>query len=167
MPVELRRAQPSEHDEFVAAIRPYLAELATVEGTPVRTEYEHLPLYWREPGRAAYWILMDAQRVGFALVNRQVHLPASDWSLAEFYVEPEWRGKGVATQAVCDLLKGHEGTWEVPVLSGHEEAVHFWNHALSVCAPGRVATVPSGTLGGWSGTLFVVRPPEAEGGAGS
>lgn len=160
MPVELRRVHSSEHDELGAAMRPYLAGLAAVEGTPAPAEYQYLPLYWREPGRAAYWILLDGQRAGFALVNRQVFLPASDWCVAEFHVAPEWRGKGVATQAVCDLLNRHEGTWEVPVLSGHEEAVHFWNHALSVCAPGRVATVPAGTLGGWSGTLFVVRPAE-------
>ena len=139
-------------------MRPYLAQVARVEERTVTTEYEHLPLYWREPGRAAYWILTDGERAGFALVNRQVYLPASDWSVAEFYVSPEWRGKGVATQAVCDLLGRHEGTWEVPVLSGDEKAMHFWNHALGVCAPGRVATVPSGTLGGWSGTLFVIRP---------
>lgn len=160
MPVELRRAQSADHDELAAALRPYVAEIARVEGRPAPADYEYLPLYWREPGRAAYWILMDGERAGFALVNRQVYLPASDWSVAAFHVSHEWRGKGVATQAACDLLQRHDGTWEVPVLSGHEEAIHFWNHALGVCAPGRVATVPSGTLGGWSGTLFVVRPPD-------
>ena len=165
MSVELRRAQSADHEELAAAMRAYLTDLTAAEGTTATTEYESLPLYWREPGRAAYWILVDGTRVGFALVNRHVHLPASDWSVAEFHVTPEWRGKGVATQAVCNLLVRHEGTWEVPVRPGHEEAVHFWNHALSVCAPGRVATVPSGTFGGWSGSLFVVRPAETSGAA--
>lgn len=156
--VTLRLVAAAERAALAEAMRPYLAELAVVEGTVPPEGYGYLPHYWTEAGRAPYWIEAAGERAGFALANRHVYLLRSAWSVAEFYVTPPWRRTGVGSAAACALLARHAGPWEVPVLVGHAVARRFWARALERCAPGRVTHVEEGRAAGWPGSLFVVEP---------
>lgn len=161
MQVTLEPVDAAERASLAEAMRPYLAELAVVEGAPPPAEYAHLPRYWMEAGRAAYWISAAGARAGIALANRHVYLPGSAWSVAEFYVAPTWRRAGVGAAAARALLATHAGPWEVPVLAGHAAARKFWARALARCAPGRVTRLEEGSAPGWSGSIFVVGPASA------
>jgi predicted acetyltransferase len=162
--VELRRIAAHEKPRLRAALRRYLAELPATGcrlPAPAGLDYPYLPAYWVEASRIPYWIVADGRIVGFVLVNDHVYRRGSEFSVAEFYVEPAWRRRGAGFRAVRRLLMDHPGTWEVPVAADAAGAVAFWDRTLERCAPGRIERLPPGAIRAWPGWLFVV--PRADG----
>src|SRR5215467_5655591 len=91
-----------------------------------RFGYAYLDLYWTEPGRRPYLILVGASIAGMALVRE-----GPPHSVAEFLIMPKYRRAGVGTTAARNLLSRHPGRWELHQVPGNERAVAFWRHALS------------------------------------
>lgn len=93
--------------------------------------YKPLPEYWREEGRVPLVIRVDGEAAGFALVNRHSHLGGTpDWNMAEFFVARKFRRRGVATEAVRQVLARYPGRWEVAVLALNAVAQAFWPRAI-------------------------------------
>ncbi|MGN6677163.1 MAG: GNAT family N-acetyltransferase [Streptosporangiaceae bacterium] len=90
-----------------------------------RFGYAYLDLYWTEPGRRPYLILVGASIAGMALVRE-----GPPHSVAEFLIMPKYRRAGVGTTAARDLLSRHPGRWELHQVPGNERAVAFWRHAI-------------------------------------
>ena len=94
-----------------------------------RFAYPHLPLYWREPGRYPFLIIMDGQPAGFVLVKT-----GSEWNvrdMAEFFVMRRYRRHGVGTSIAHEVWRRFPGPWEVRVMETNVGAQHFWTHAIS------------------------------------
>jgi predicted acetyltransferase len=156
--MRLRTVPAAEQRDLALAMRPYLAELAHFEGQPddpATLEYPYLPLYWTQQEREAYWIEDRDARVGFALINRDVFLPDSAWSVSEFYVTPAFRRRGLGKEAARVLLGRHPGAWEVAILPGNARALAFWTNVLEGLSAGRVASFAPGTVADWDGHLLV------------
>ena len=142
--MKLQRVSQAEHRELANAMRPYLAELAKIEGDQAEAtslDYSYLPLYWTESGREAYWLEEQGNRAGFALINTAMFVRSGAWSVSEFYVAPPWRRKGLGRQAVCALLALHPGWWEIGILPGHIAALSFWTIVLEGCSGVRAEAV--------------------------
>ena len=77
--------------------------------------YPYLDLYWTEENRFALMILWRNESVGFALVNDFVrcHDFGAQWSIAEFYISPEYRRRGIGKIATHKIFNQWRGKWEI------------------------------------------------------
>ena len=111
---------------------------------PVLGEVGH-----REPDQIARWfgdrnafpliILKAAERVGFAMVVRTPHPPASaaHYRMAEFFVTRTSRRLGVGRTAVGLILNRFAGKWEITEYLRNSAAVSFWRRVVAAYTRGR------------------------------
>jgi predicted acetyltransferase len=105
----------------IAAMMPeYLRELAC-DG-PV--DYPQLGRYWVDRERYPYLIRVGARLAGFVLVRWHPELCAHE--LAEFYVMPRFRRRGVGSIAARTAFARHPGAWYLQILAGNAPAQAFW-----------------------------------------
>ncbi len=119
-----------------AFLDPYLiahADLADPErryGDP--TVFEYFDLYWIEPERTPYWVIADGQPAGFVLIN--TWSPSglgTDRAIAEFYIRPELRRRGLGLAAALAAFATHAGVWELQVYRANPEGMGFWPRAIA------------------------------------
>jgi predicted acetyltransferase len=102
-------------------------------GPDGRFVYPGLSLYWQEEGRHPFFIHVDGEPAGFALVQRGSRTAgnASAWDMAEFFILREGRRRGAGTKAAHQVFRLFPGLWEVRVMQANRAALHFWERALS------------------------------------
>ncbi|MCK9487499.1 MAG: GNAT family N-acetyltransferase [Dehalococcoidia bacterium] len=134
-PVALVPVPAEEYDEFFAMLATYHAELDTYDphAEDWDAEVHRRAVLDDMEGREVSWVLADGERAGLLMVRV---LP--DWpdesrevaSIAEFYVAPPFRRRGVGREAIVALLADHRarGTFEVEagILALNEPARAFW-----------------------------------------
>jgi predicted acetyltransferase len=112
---------PAPDSSIIAAMMPaYLREL-TPDGP---FEYPQLARYWDDPGRYAYLIRAGAHDAGFVLVRHHPETAAHE--LAEFYVAPPWRRRGLGHAAAIAAFARHPGRWHLQILADNHAAQAFW-----------------------------------------
>lgn len=90
--------------------------------------YKYLDNYFTEDGRFAYFIYVDNQLAGFALLNKYHECDRPiDWSIAEFFVSYNFRRKGVATETVRQLFEKHKGYYHIKYYRNNTASVILWN----------------------------------------
>jgi predicted acetyltransferase len=109
----------------IAAMMPaYLREL-TPDGP---LEYPQLARYWHDPARFAYLIREADDDAGFVLVRH--HPEAASHELAEFYLPPPWRRRGIGRAAARAAFARHPGWWQLQILADNRAAQAFWRSVL-------------------------------------
>lgn len=103
---------------------PYLHELVP-EGPAA---YPHLELYWHEAGRMPYLLRVGDEDAGFALVRH--HPEIAFHEMAEFYIRPAWRRRGIGAVAARALFARHPGWWHLQVLDSNHPARAFWQRVI-------------------------------------
>jgi len=101
--------------------------------------YPALPLYWSDPGRAAFLVRSKGDLVGFALVSQGSVItgdPAVQ-DLAEFFVVRGVRRRGVGQSAAHSLFRSLPGKWEVRVADFNIPALQFWRNTIDRYAGGQ------------------------------
>jgi predicted acetyltransferase len=88
--------------------------------------------YWRTEGFRPL-LIHDRQRlVGFTLINTRSHCGGRvEHNMAEFFVARKHRRRGVATEAVRQILALYPGHWEIAVAERNAAARAFWPHAIA------------------------------------
>lgn len=91
--------------------------------------YKYLDNYFYEDGRFAYFIMVDDELAGFALINKyhECERPI-DWSIAEFFVSYNYRRNGVATKAIDLIFEKHKGYWHIKYHENNKASVVLWNN---------------------------------------
>ena len=89
-----------------------------------------LDSYWLKRGRHPYFIGLDGQKIGFALVWTH---PDGTHELAEFTINKAWRGKGLGTEAAQLVFHALGGDWTLGVASTPPGALSFWRQCLEAC----------------------------------
>lgn len=136
---------------------PYLRELSAyfAPGEPPAEwyEYPYLDNYWQESEeRFPFLITVDGDIVGFAFVNRYSRLDTDNtWSIAEFYVAPDFRREGVGSAAAKRVLRQFTGDWEVAVLTGNDPAMTFWQRVIAQVAASEAVEQ---TTARWNGVIY-------------
>ena len=140
MPVGLRDARERIEDRrwFIAAYARWLHEFAGEaavmavadhgDGAPGAFDLSALEeaRHWITASDADVFLLLrDGQPVGFSLVRRE---SPSSRSVAEYYVEPDQRGRGVGRFG---------GEWRTAALQRHAPAVKFWRGTVRRYTAGR------------------------------
>jgi predicted acetyltransferase len=135
MTADVVRAVPAEATDRPQIERLMQAYLRELSGTrTVASEapsYPYLDPYWTEPDRRALLIRSDDRLAGFALVNAWAPsgLPV-DHAMAEFFVVPDCRRKGIGGRAAIGIITASPGCWEIGVLAARGPARAFWTHVV-------------------------------------
>ena len=137
MSVTIAPVEARDPDAFFAMLRAYMVELDRYD--PAATDAPFDVDRYRDAmrrdadGREFLWILEDDARAGLAIVRTLPDFPDATRTvatIAEFYVLPGARRRGVGTAAVEALLAEHRrrGTDEVEagILAGNAPALAFW-----------------------------------------
>jgi predicted acetyltransferase len=102
-------------------------------GPDGRFGYKRLHLYWEEPGRYPFIIMVDGQLAGFVFVRggSEVSNDPDVWDMAEFFVVRGFRRLGVGMKAAREIWRKFPGRWEVRVMDRNQKAREFWRHAIN------------------------------------
>lgn len=157
MPVSVRDARSSPDDrEWIRAVyRDYLSELSSsssstgmfpVLGEWAEREHEFLAGWFADPGSHPFVILSGGQRAGFALVARPPALQRSqfEYQMAEFFIVPDARRRGVGALAAALLFTRFTGAWEVREDERNRAALQFWRWVIARETSGRYSETRTG-----------------------
>ncbi|WP_414162517.1 GNAT family N-acetyltransferase (plasmid) [Salmonella enterica subsp. enterica serovar Strathcona] len=90
-------------------------------------DYPYLPLYWEESGREPYLFFVQGDVAGFALVRE---VEGSVREIAEFWVAPKHRRRGIGRAAAREIFRTHPGEWAVSSFPGSATAEAFWGNVI-------------------------------------
>lgn len=131
MSVEILLAGENCQTDIRRLLSEYLAELSAYGD--VDKSYPYFGAYWNEgETRWPYLILGDGEFIGFAFVNTvSPSGRGTDFSMAEFYIEPFARTRGYGLAGAKELLLKHEGQWELSIMRANARAQRFWPKVMS------------------------------------
>ena len=84
-------------------------------------------IYWEEPGRYPFLILVDTELAGFAFIRA---LTEQTYSVAEFFIARRFRRSGVGAVAAKYLFDKFRGNWQVAELEKNLPAQQFWRTVI-------------------------------------
>ena len=90
--------------------------------------YGYFDLYFIERDkRIPYFIYNENILVGFILINKYSYINKTpDWVIAEATIFPMYRGHHYSVNAFNELLKLHQGSFEVKFNNKNEKARNLW-----------------------------------------
>jgi len=95
-------------------------------------EYKYLDHYWTEEGRHPFFIRVNANLAGFALV-RELGLNEANqtiYSMAEFFVMKKYRNLKVGDYVAQELFNMFSGFWKVAQIEANKPAQMFWRKTI-------------------------------------
>lgn len=131
--VTIRLADKLEKPQYKALLFEYLQELAAFDEVGFDGSYSYFDAYWVEPSRFPYFICVDGNPVGLAMVRE---LASESYSIAEFYIPSTCRRNKVGQQAAHVLFKRHQGAWYVSQMIRNLPAQQFWRRVIDEFANG-------------------------------
>ncbi len=119
-----------EKDIMKRMLSKYLVELSKFEanvkfdenGVPV---YKWFNNYWTDYGRYPFFLIIDNVIAGFAMIRFHEN-EEYDYSIAEFYVLPDFRGNGNAIWFADSLLKLFNGKFKIETRLTNPAGIKFW-----------------------------------------
>lgn len=137
MDVRLVAVREHEYDQFFALFAEYHDELDPYDPTSAddswNLEAHRAAILDDMEGREIDWIEVEGERGGFVMVRTMPDWPREERriaEIAEFYVLPAFRRRGVGTAAIRAVIERHRerGVYEVEasILPGNEPAHAFW-----------------------------------------
>ena len=88
---------------------------------------------WNADNIEKLFITHEGKIVGFLLLGILANKhPESDYFIAEFYIQKEYRSLGIGTLAARELLE-NKGKYCLFILKDNERAISFWNKAFELC----------------------------------
>jgi predicted acetyltransferase len=121
--------------------------------------YPDLADYWKRPDYLPFLIEVDRCIAGFALLNTHSHLTGGhvERNMAEFFVARKYRRRGVALEAVRQILRQNPGQWEIAIAERNIAAKLFWPKVLQ-SAPGiSDLRLAQGDSDHWRGPIWCFR----------
>ena len=173
MTVTLRDARDSADDRawIRAAYRDYLSELSASRSgifpglrRVAARDDEFLAGWFHDSAAHPFVILADGARAGFASVARRPAWPrgGADFRMAEFFVAPAARRRGVGAMQRRCCSAASSGEWEVLEDEGNRAALAFWRRVIGRADRGPLPGDPRGRRG-LPPLRSAVRPPEQAG----
>ena len=137
MLIELVRAAPEQESTLANLLELYahdFSEFHRLElGPDGRFGYKNLSLYWSEPGRHPFLILVDGRLAGLALVKHGSEISGNQavWDVAEFFIVRAYRRHGIGMKIAHEVWRRFPGPWEVRVMAANRTALNFWRCAIA------------------------------------
>lgn len=118
--------------------------------------YQYLDNYWTEANRWAFFVYVDDNLAGFAMVNNYPEADEeTDYTLAEFFIMYKYRRSGVGKTAAKKIFDMFKGRWQLKRHPKNIGSVFFWDNVINEYTNGNYRLVKSypgseyadGTLG--------------------
>ena len=93
-------------------------------------EYKYLDNYWTEENRYPYFIIVNEEYAGFALIRKIFKDEESYYSMAEFFVLKKYRRKNVGKKAAYIIFKTYKGTWHIHQHEKNIPSQKFWREII-------------------------------------
>lgn len=124
----LVKAVPSRQGTLRKLMTAYKKEI----GAAVSPDTDGLDAWFHSDSRWPFFILTRGHIAGFALVQRHSYLDdGDDFSIADFYILPEYRKGGLGQRAIDDILETFRGPWQFKWHPGNALAASFWKKAVA------------------------------------
>ncbi len=151
MKIELELIDISEKNILSQMLNDYQFEISG-DGS---AGYKYLDLYWEKENRHPYFIKVDGEIAGFALVNGHTIVCKGASNLAEFYVLSKFRKCGVGRSAAKAVFAKFPGKWEVRQIAENPIAHIFWNKVINEYSNGKFQeiTMNNEDWNGWIQTF--------------
>lgn len=122
MNIQLTKVQFQEKSILRKLLSEYLLEMN------LEDDYPYFDTYWIDKNRIPLLIQLNHQNIGFVLINDFIldHDFKADKSIAEFYVKPDFRRKGIGKKVAFQLFKTYKGKWEIRQQFNNQKAQLFW-----------------------------------------
>jgi predicted acetyltransferase len=89
----------------------------------------HLKSYWENPNENAFFIKLNSELIGFALVecgsNGDPH------SINEFFILRKFKGKGYGAMAAMKIFNMFPGPWKITQIPNNYPAQAFWRKVIN------------------------------------
>jgi predicted acetyltransferase len=124
--------------------------------------YEHLDDYWTNADYVPYFIRADGEIAGFVLLNKYFWIlppEKTNYGVAEIYVKPDFRLKGIARSGMFRIFELYPGNWEIRPLDGSTDAQAFWEHTLDLYTNGNYRTT---CFGKYKRPIYTLQAPAVE-----
>lgn len=97
-----------------------------------RFGYKYIDHYWTEEGRFAYFIKVNDQYAGFALIRTDIEGEFNDkvHGLSEFFILRKYRRQGIGQHVAHQLFDQFPGTWEVTQERENKPSILFWDKII-------------------------------------
>ena len=120
--------------------------------------FDDMADYWTCEGFHALVIRVAEETAGFALINTRSHRGGGvERNMGELFVARKHRRRGVASEALRQVLASLPGRWEVAVVERNLAAKVFWPRAISA-APNVTELVQlEGDGEHWRGPIWAFR----------
>lgn len=79
----------------------------------------------------AYLLKVDGKVAGFVLVEQIDFEGGRIAEFADLFVLPKYRGRGLASEAVRQIVLASGHSWLIAVFRGDEEALRYWRNAFT------------------------------------
>ena len=134
--VKIVEAPVSDKAKFEHLLDQYLSELKAhrefnVGATDSKT-YPYLDAYWNEKGRHPYLFYFENQLVGFSFIRDTQSTESDSSHVAEFYILPRQRLKGIGKEAAIRIFCLFPGNWELQIHRKNKAAIGFWEKCIKL-----------------------------------
>ncbi|MDA1192100.1 MAG: GNAT family N-acetyltransferase [Candidatus Poribacteria bacterium] len=155
MNVKLRAALRMEMDAFDRIVQFYQYDFSEIEDGDVekdgRFHYIDVSRYWTGTDFRPYFILVNDQIAGFAVVREESKSPPK-WWMEEFFVMRKYRRYGTGRHAAMCLFDMFPGEWEVWQSPNNKVARAFWRSVIGAYTNKNFED-STHEIHGWTGTL--------------
>jgi predicted acetyltransferase len=131
---------------------------ATAEERPLLERLAQFYIYdfsELDPDRHPLLIRVGDKIAGFALINTHSHRGGRvERNMAEFFVARKFRRRGVAREAVRQILALYPGRWEVAAAERNATAKAFWPGAIAAAGVSGLTRV-EGDGAHWRGPIWI------------
>lgn len=136
MSVELKQVNSDEKEILRNLLEKYDYEFSQWDNRDVNRlglfGYDYLDCYWTEKNRWAFFILVDGNLAGFAMVNDYPEAKEkTDYSMAEFFIMYKYRRCGVGNSVAKQLFNRFHGKWQLKRHPKNIPSVCFWDKVVS------------------------------------
>ena len=167
--VQVVRASPAERPLIEGLSQFYIYDFSEMQPADVdafafnaRGAYDpfnDMADYWGRDGYHPLVIRVDGRAAGFALVNTVSHRGgAVERNMGEFFVARLYRRRGVASEAVRQILALYPGRWEAAVMERNLAAQAFWPRAISAAGASGLTRL-EGDVEHWRGPIWAFTVP--------
>ncbi|WP_337193954.1 GNAT family N-acetyltransferase [Pontibacillus yanchengensis] len=94
----------------------------------------NLDKYWVEDNCYAYFIKLNEELIGFALVESSLELNSN--IIQEFFIMSKHSGNGYGKRIARELFSIHPGDWKITQIENNEPAYYFWRGLINEISNG-------------------------------
>lgn len=100
--------------------------------------YDYFDCYWTEEGRYPFFIKVDGELAGFAMIGNYMEIfKDAKYSMSEFFIMYKYRKQGVGSNVAKRLFDRFPGMWELKRHPKNLASVIFWDRVIEEYTKGK------------------------------